>query len=304
MLMKKAFRALLISLSVATGCLFLYSAYTKLYPIQSFENSMVEFLHLPLKVAAIAARFFIGLEGGLGTLLLLHLFGKNKWALKTAFILLLAFTVYLVCLWMIAGNDVNCGCFGDYIWMRPSASLIKNILLLGVIGLLLRYHKGFTYRWATIAAPVLLLCAFALSYIFFPVFKPYKIDLSPVYSDKNSPPSIDLTRGKHIIGFFSPFCKHCRKAAFEMHELKEKNPAIPFYMLVYCPPVLNDSTGFNDFWKESQAQNIPHSYLDIDPFNKIVGGYFPSIIWVNDGLVEANTSNAALNEAVIEKWLK
>ncbi|MFI5141748.1 MAG: MauE/DoxX family redox-associated membrane protein, partial [Bacteroidia bacterium] len=144
--MKKAYRVLFILLSVATGGLFLYSAYTKLFPIQAFEYTIVEIVHIPLIVASIATRFFIGLEAGLGALLVLHLFGKNKWPLKAAFILLIVFTVYLIWLWITAGNDVNCGCFGDAIWMSPSVSLVKNVLLLAIIALLIRYHNGFTYK--------------------------------------------------------------------------------------------------------------------------------------------------------------
>src|ERR1035437_4715925 len=148
--MNKFIRIAFIILSVAVGATFLYSAYTKLYPIQPFEYTMVEFVHLPWMVAAIAARFLVGMEAGLGALIALHLFGKNKWALKTAFLILIIFSIYLISLWITAGNNVNCGCFGDAIWMSPSASLIKNAVLLIIAGLLIRYHKGFSFPWSKI----------------------------------------------------------------------------------------------------------------------------------------------------------
>ena len=298
--MKSVYRVLLILLSVATGGLFLYSAYTKIVPIEAFEYTIAEYVHLPLMIAAIAARFFIGLEAGLGALLVLHLFGKSKWPLKAAFILLVIFTFYLVWLWITVGNDVNCGCFGDTIWMRPSISIVKNIVLLIAIGLLTRYHKGFTYKWARITAPLILLCAFALSYILFPVFTRHKIDLTPLYtSNKNFAPAIDLAQGKHIIAFLSPSCTHCRKAALKMHAMKEKNPAIPFFMIIG-----GTTSDLTDFWKASQAQNIPYTRLAQEPFLKYTHGIFPLIIWVNNSWVEAEVDYPDLNQAVIEKWMK
>jgi len=124
--MRLASKILLIILSVATGGLFLYSAWTKVLPIQPFEYTMVEYLHLPWLVATVAARLLVGLEAALGGLVVLHLFGRNKLILKAAFAMVVVLSAYLVWLWSTAGDNVNCGCFGDAIWMSPSASLIKN----------------------------------------------------------------------------------------------------------------------------------------------------------------------------------
>lgn len=55
------------------------------------------------------------------------------------------FTLYLVWLWIKMGNNVNCGCFGNNIWMSPFTSIIKNIVLLLAIGTLIRWHKGITW---------------------------------------------------------------------------------------------------------------------------------------------------------------
>jgi len=298
--MRTVYRVFFVILSVATGALFLYSAYTKLFPIESFEYTITEYVHVPLSLAAIAARFFIGLEAGLGALMIIHLFGKNKWPLKTAFALLIVFSLYLIWLWVKAGNDVNCGCFGDAIWMSPSASLIKNGILLIMIALLIKYHNGFDYPWARIIAPIVLVCMLSLSYILFPVFTRYKIDLSAVYnSNKTFAPTTDLARGKHIIAFVSPSCIHCRRAAYKMHMMKQRNPAIPFYMII-----ANTTGTIDGFWKDSQAQNIPWTRLELEPFKKYTGGVFPQILWVNNGWVEASSSYPELDQKVIEKWMR
>jgi methylamine utilization protein MauE len=298
--MHKLFRILFIILSVAVGATFLYSAYTKLYPIRSFEYTMSEFIHLPPIVAAIAARFFTGLEAALGALIIFHLFGKNKWVLKSAFALLITFSVYLLWLWATAGNNVNCGCFGDAIWMSPFASLIKNAVLLAIIGVIIRYHHGFDFKWSRMSAPVSLACIIAIPFFVFPIQNRYRMDFKPLYTaDSTNVPPLDLSRGKHIIAFLSPSCIHCRKAALKIHEMKLRNPSLPIYMVIG-----GTKSDLTDFWKASNAQDVPHSRLPQEPFMKYTGGIFPTILWVNNGMVEANTGYPELDQKVIEKWMK
>ena len=94
--MRKAFIILLILLSIALGATFLYSAYTKLFPIQQFEYTMVEFAHMPWLMAAIGARILIGLEAGLGGLILLHFFGREM-GVKGCYsaLVILAFSLFI-----------------------------------------------------------------------------------------------------------------------------------------------------------------------------------------------------------------
>lgn len=307
--MKIFFRIILVIISVATGATFLYSAYTKLFPIQSFEYTMVEFAHLPWMLAAIGARVLIGLEAGLGALMLLHLYGTGKWVLKLALSILLFFSLYLGYLWATQGNDVNCGCFGDMIWMSPSSSLIKNAIMIAAILLLLKYHHGFEQKWAKISSIILMLVTIVLPFILFalPDQKPdwlkkdsFQVKLSALYNIEaaNPVPSIDLSKGKHVVSFFSLSCPHCRMAAHKMHIMKEKNPALPFYFVIAGKDKYLES-----FWKETKAIDIPHTKLDADSFTAIAGYAWPVIYFVNNGWVEAQSNYISLSQAEIENWL-
>lgn len=293
-------RAILIVLSVAVGVTFLYSAYTKVVPIQSFEYTMVEYVRLPALVAAIGARFFVGLEAALGGLLILHFLGKRKWVVKLAIAVLLFFSGYLIWLWIVAGNDVNCGCFGDKIWMSPSASLLKNTFLVAALLVILRFHNGWSYKWVESVTVTLLLCTFTLPYIVFPIEARYRIDFTALYAnDIAFTPTVNLNKGKHIVAFLSPSCIHCRKAGLKMHELLKQNPQLPFYMVVG-----GTMSDISDFWRESQAADIPYTRLAVEPFMKYTHGVFPAILWINNGIVEANTNYKELDIKVIEKWMK
>ncbi len=303
--MPRLLRVLLVLLSIIIGATFLYSAYTKLFPIHSFELTMIEYIRLPAKLAAILARFFTGLEASLGALIVLHLYGHWKWVLKTALALLIGFSGYLIWLWAIAGNDVNCGCFGDAIWMSPSTSLIKNAVMIVLIWLLIKYHKGITYKWTSVVPLSVLISAIASIFIFFPVFSRYKIDLKPMYTADSTAgttfiPNIDLSKGKHIIAFVSPSCIHCRRAGLLMHDILHHNPSLPIYMVIG-----GTTSDLKDFWAASKAEDVPHTRLATEPFMKLSKGIFPTILWVNNGMVEGELlSYKDLDEKVLEKWMK
>ena len=301
--MSKVKKIILILLSIATGGLFIYSAYAKAFPIHVFEYTMVEFLHFSWLIAAISARFFIGLELGIGLALVANLYGRGRWVLKFAAALLLVFNGYLIFLWARFGNDVNCGCFGEAIWMSPSASLVKNVILLLIIVILLLFHKGIIWKWSGYTNALTLLSTVVLPFILFalPVNTPAKLDLTPVYANGQANiPSVDLRVGKHVIGFFSPSCSHCRKAAQKMHEMKAKYPELPLFMIIG-----GTTSDLTDFWKASGAQDIPYVRMEKELFMRYTGGVFPLILWINNGKVEARlNSYKDMSGPGIEEWRK
>ena len=58
------------------GMVFLYSGYTKLYPIEPFELTFVDLGIGGWRLAPFIARFMIGLEFMIGLLLMLSLYIK------------------------------------------------------------------------------------------------------------------------------------------------------------------------------------------------------------------------------------
>ncbi len=306
--MKLPVKILFILLSLLYGALFIYSAYTKAFPIQSFEYTLVEFLHMPWKMAAIAARFFIGLETGLGALIAVNFFGARKWVLKLSLFILLIFSAYLAYLWAKYGNAVNCGCFGDSILMTPSASLIKNAVLIILTLILLRFYDGITENRAQLSTYGILVVAVALPFfvLSIPPDQPnwlrsngYILNLSPLYAKEHEPVPVDLRTGKHIVAYLSQSCPHCRIAAYKMHLMKLANPSLPFFMIIG-----GTTSDLTDFWKATQAQNVPYSRMEKADFLRSTGGVFPLIVFVNNSKVEAKAEYINLDPKVIEDWLK
>ncbi len=84
------------------GAIFLYSGYTKLYPIEPFEYTFVDLGFINWQIAPFVARLMIAAEFAIGILLVLHI--NLKMAYKMAMAILLVFCVYLLLLMIIVGN--------------------------------------------------------------------------------------------------------------------------------------------------------------------------------------------------------
>lgn len=293
-------------LSVATGVLFLYSAYAKAFPLEHFEYALVEYVRLPWLFAAAASRTFIGLEAGLGVLFAANIYGRRKWVLKFSMALLIIFSIYLVYLRSHYGDHVNCGCFGDSLWMSPSAALIKNAILLLIIFVLVIYHRGWNNRFTRVFSYSLLAGAVILPFILFmfPLAKPdwqknggYMLDMTAIDAGH---PTADLHHGKHIVAFVSPTCKYCKLAGYKMHLMKEQDTTLPFYLVLG-----GNNIDLKSYWTATEAEHeIPWSRMDGQAFVKITGGEFPQIFWLNNGKVEAKTSYIDMKASDIKEWLK
>jgi uncharacterized membrane protein YphA (DoxX/SURF4 family) len=106
------------SIRILIAGLFLVSAYGKIYPdpsaygtISMFEVKQLHPLGFSVELAKIFSRALIGVEFGLG-LLLLFPFDLKKWVIPALIAMLAIFVVHLTIEIITTGNKGNCGCFG------------------------------------------------------------------------------------------------------------------------------------------------------------------------------------------------
>lgn len=313
-MLKKTSLTLLCALM---GAVFLFSGYTKLYPIEPFEYTFVDLGFISWRLAPFIARFMIGLEFFIGIMLLLNI-QLRKISYKLGIATLVFFSIYLILLMLFTGNKGNCGCFGTYLQMTPLQALIKNIIMLGVFWVLYRYHNGWelSNKWKSFVT-VLLAASFAMPFVLNTVELDYsaaylnkpeenfKIELDTLYSRAtvNTPPKT-LSEGKHIIVFLSLTCPHCRIAANKIRIIHEKNPQLPFYF------VLNgDTEKLTSFYDDTHTEDIP--YCMLTGSNNKIGNYFvyvarksdlPAIYLVNNSIVEHDVNYIDLDQQEIERW--
>ena len=309
--MKKYTPFFLWILSFTLGLLFILSGYTKLYPIEPFEFTFVDFGVASWKTAPFVARFLIGFEFLVGLLLITGVF-LRKFTLKLTITALVFFSVYLAIILIKNGNNGNCGCFGTAIVMTPVQALIKNGLMLLSCFVLIKFFKGFDFKkynkWLVI---LFVMVSFSmphiLNYVDFEYSSSYLVkkedqfylELDSLYKNaKVNVPPAKLRSGKHLIAFMSMSCGHCRIAAKKMRIMKEKNPDLPIYF------VLNgDTDKLKPFFDDTRAKNIDYCVLNGKSFVYLAGLNMPAIYLVNNSVVEHWINYLELDQAEVEKWL-
>jgi uncharacterized membrane protein YphA (DoxX/SURF4 family) len=297
------------------GSVFIFSGYTKLYPIEPFEYTFVDLGFINWQIAPFIARFMIGAEFLIGILLVLNI-NLRKITYKLGIGILLFFCVYLILLIVLVGNKGNCGCFGTSILMTPFQALIKNIIMLVVFFVLYKYHEGWEInKKYSFMITIIFAASVAMPFVLNPVEldyseaylnKPennYKIELDTLYNNAtlNIPPRT-LSQGKHIIAFMSLTCPHCRIAAKKIRIIHERNPKISFYL------VLNgEDKNLQPFFEDTHTENIPHCMLvggnSINHFIYLAGTEMPAIYLVNNSVVENKVNYIDLDQQELEKWL-
>ena len=174
------------SIRIIIAGLFLVSAYGKIYPdpsaygtISMFEVKQLYPLGFNTELAKIFSRSLIGIEFGLG-LLLLFPFDLKKWVIPSVILMLGVFVVHLSIQMAVSGNKGNCGCFGALLPMTPLEAILKNVLSIGLLLILWKRNGAQLPEKSNIwfLTTVLSLCML-LMFIFIPTYKAATVVQTP-----------------------------------------------------------------------------------------------------------------------------
>lgn len=306
-------KAIATTLSIMLGIVFIYSGYTKLYPvIETFEFTFVDLNIANWYTAPVIARLLIGLEFFTGTLLI-SCFALRKITLPLAIFILVLFCFYLVALLVTMGNNSNCGCFGEHLRMTPLQALLKNLVMLGACMFVYLWNPGWTNK-QTLFLALIIIPSFAIPFVVNPVDYSYTsnnlseevnypLGIDQLYTQSDSGrverPSIDLREGKHVVAFLSLTCSHCRIAAKKIRLIKKENVNLPVYF------VLNgDKSDYQTFLHDTHAGNVPSSFCNGKTFIKLAGAVLPRIYYIDDGIVVKKVDYYELSQHDIEKWIE
>lgn len=301
----------IILLSVITGLVFLLSGYSKLFPIEPFEYQLVELGIVNWQLSLILARLIIGFEFYIGALLILNYRLKSFTSRITIFTLFI-FSIQLIYILITKGNTTDCGCFGQFFPMTPMQALLKNIILLVISFVIIRYSNEYFdsfksinfYLFIVSLTSIFIFNSVDFNYSRNYLNKPYEnfsLNLDTLYNSnsvKFSPPKLDVRKGKHIVLFLSASCQHCKIAAQKTRIIKKKNSSIPVYYFIN-----GDDKDIDLFIKKTECYNIPYSKLNNPFFVSIAGIHLPVIYYLNNSVVEKQVDYYTLEQYHIENWL-
>jgi len=288
---------------LTTGILFIASALLKLFSIDSFEVYIYSFNLLSLSYAFLFARIVIGFELLLGILFLLNIFTKQV-AIVTIGMLLsfICFLFYLI----FTKNPESCHCFGSYIEISHTNSIIKNILIISLVLVILKYNKPLSFRFNKIVAT---LCSLISMSIPFLVSPPDTFNLS-VYVNKTTYNKEALqkyldtktpSKGRHVLCFFGTGCRFCKLTSKKITVIAEKaaEKGSSFSIVFW-----GDEKTIAKFFTETNCRKFPYEIMDGNQFLRITDGQMPVILLLENGVVKKKYGYRDLNEDEILYFLK
>ena len=293
-------RLLAGTLLLALSGLFLFSGWAKLISLQTFEWTIRDAGIDGEGLARFGAHFLVGLEILLGLFLLFRV-ALRRFTLPITIGLLLAFCMHLVFIGLQNGWDGDCGCYGAMYSMSPAWALVRNGAMIG--GALLMYvlPRFKTYTATKILGALSVITAIALPIVFSEkAEQPVPIRLTSIYTHGTPKPSAEVTRGRHLVAFFSLTCPHCKTAAKTLADIRRQDSSLSVLMVLG-----GKEKRLDEFFSQSGSKAVPYTHVQPwDSFTRMAGPYVPAIFFVEDSRVVRQLRPSAITRSAIANWTR
>ena len=277
-----------IALKVILGLVFIVSAILKVVDMNQFEIYVYSYHFFSLNFSFLVARAAIIAEFVLGIMLVSNCLHKLTWwgsvAMLTGYTLLLIYA-------LVEGRTDNCHCFGDFVQLDPMQSILKNVALLLLFLLVYNAKEWKTpFRWIVFCLAVMAstIAVFVVSPPdnFTPSYEPehsLQTELFEALVDDAPLDTLDLRKGKQVVGIFSSGCDYCKMAARKL-SLMQQFYGFPPENITYV--FMGSAEGVERFYEQSESVRYRHVlYPDVVRLLKAINGNFPVIVFMDDGAV-------------------
>ena len=274
------------------------SSIAKLSSMESFELYIFSFGFATFDICSLVARAVVIMEFLLGSFLVFNLLPRfTKW-ITAAFLAI--FSIFL--LWrLIAGDTESCHCMGDVIDMNPIQSLIKNAVLAIMLAFSWNTDSRVFNRQNLIAFLTAAVTAATVFLVCPPDFYYRNTSESNDLSQEAFRPvadSLDLSKGRRIICFYSATCEHCRHCASKMAGIIRRHdiPLDSVSVLFMQTHAAQDSVVTAFYAEHGDGLVLP--YHDLHPFDFIplTNGSMPLVTLFMDGNLVKEYDYLSLDE--------
>ena len=276
--------------------MFVIAAILKLISIDNFEIYIYSFNIFNFITTTIFSRLLIAGELILGLMMIFKM--NYKFTCHAISTILVIFSLFLLYV-MLFRNDDNCHCFGDLVELSPLESIVKNIVVVGLMFFVktTRLQDYKTTSKLIDFRKVLLVIAVIVPFVVTPMDSVYKM----IYSSEKEISTVDLYKsfdklvamdfvdndivfdstsvykaeGKHMIVIVSSGCKYCRLGVKKLSLIMKNNGISHDNVNIF---IWGSRDGILSFREETMTEG--YSYWHIMPHEAvdITLGRFPTFI--------------------------
>ena len=297
-----------VIIRIGIGVFFIASAILKLLSLDHFELYIYSFNIFNFTLSGLVARAIIACELLAGALLIVKVKYKAAWWLTM--LMLVGFSLFLVYVIMFR-DDSNCHCMGDLVEIKPSLSLIKNLVAIALM-LCIRHEEDYHFRGHIVVLVCAFLAAIVPPFILFPVdniynmlFKTYNFsfneaEFNALMADSTMQ-GVSFEEGNYIVGVVSSGCEFCHTGSLKLSEIVNNNQ-LDSSRVVYL--IWGDSTSIRQFQTDTKSDSF--RFIQISPIRAIhiVNGQFPTFLFMREGDVQSTADLHHLTERTVISHLQ
>ena len=263
--------------AILVGCVLIFSAFTKILSPQAFVASVDSYGLLPSGLVLPGATGLIGLEIGLGLMLIL---GPGRrfaaWLTLPLVLMFIGMVIYA----MQVGLE-ECGCFGEVIKMEPRDELLVDLVLLALTLLVLWRgrdlqlglpHVAPTLGWGGLVVGAALFLAAG------PVVSSQEtldLTMEDLAVLAQAMPPIEIGEDAFLF-FFAADCDHCWAYAGGVQLMHDRVEGLPVHGVTFSDRLSLDS------FRDAFAPTYPIHVLERGAFDRLMSNY-PSGVWIQAG---------------------
>ncbi len=293
---------------IGIGLFFIVSAILKLLSLDHFELYIYSFNILNFVWSGLAARAIIACEILVGVLLIVKVRYKEAWWLTM--LMLIGFSLLLVYV-IIFRDDSNCHCMGDLVELKPSLSLVKNIVAIALL-CFVRNEEDYQFRGRKLALVLAFVGALVPPFVLFPMDNVYNLfsksegleynetSFNALMADSTMQ-DVDLEKGNYIVGVISSGCEFCKTSALKVSEMVENKDLDAGKIMFF---VWGDTASVKKFQMETKTETFRYVPVGAIAAVQLVNGQFPTYLFIKDGDVVATADLRHLTEKNVCKHLQ
>jgi len=294
-------------LRVMIGLFFIATAVMKLFSLDSFEVYIYSFNVFNFVLCTVIARLVIMAELLLGFMLIAKFFYKHAWWITQA--MLLGFTLFLVYVAFFR-NDANCHCMGDLVELNPAWSIVKNLVVMGLM-FLVRKENDYQFKGRMAVGIAGAVLAFAVPFVLFPMDSVYNMigNKKNQVNEKEFKTSLqdstalvlNLDDGDYIFGYLAAGCKYCKLSGKKLNAIVEKHHLDTSRIVLF---IWGTEEGIDKYKAETDATHFRYAHIGPVKAINIVNGQFPTYVFVHNGKAVKVADVRQLDERAVVEFLQ